>query len=168
MNWLEHPSRRRKLSLLQDLLRRATALEAKYVIKIISGDLRIGLRESLVEEAIAKAFEEKVQRRSTSQHAAGRHRRYAAAGGGAQTRSGADAALPSYRLHAGQPGAGRGRSAFFTLSAPQVEENMTGFARRRILAAKKIRACGSSPGRWMRSAILFLSCRRRCGPFLTR
>src|SRR5260221_6578155 len=49
----------RKLSLLQDLLRRATALEAKYVIKIISGDLRIGLRESLVEEAIAKAFDEK-------------------------------------------------------------------------------------------------------------
>jgi DNA ligase 1 len=48
-----------KLSLLQELLRRATALEAKYVIKIISGDLRIGLRESLVEEAIAKAFEEK-------------------------------------------------------------------------------------------------------------
>jgi DNA ligase 1 len=48
-----------KLSLLQGLLRRATALEAKYVIKIISGDLRIGLRESLVEEAIAKAFDEK-------------------------------------------------------------------------------------------------------------
>jgi DNA ligase-1 len=51
----------RKLSLLQDLLGRATALEAKYVIKIISGDLRIGLRESLVEEAIAKAFEENVK-----------------------------------------------------------------------------------------------------------
>src|SRR5260221_625440 len=48
-----------KLRLLQDLLRRATALEAKYIIKIISGDLRIGLRESLVEEAIAKAFDEK-------------------------------------------------------------------------------------------------------------
>jgi ATP-dependent DNA ligase I len=48
-----------KLSLLQGLLRRATALEAKYVIKIIGGDLRIGLRESLVEEAIAKAFDEK-------------------------------------------------------------------------------------------------------------
>ncbi|HEU4416383.1 MAG TPA: DNA ligase, partial [Candidatus Angelobacter sp.] len=45
---------------LQDLLLRATALEAKYIIKIISGDLRIGLRESLVEEAIAKAFDEKV------------------------------------------------------------------------------------------------------------
>ena len=49
----------RKLGLLQDLLRRATAIEAKYIIKIISGDLRIGLRESLVEEAIAKAFDEK-------------------------------------------------------------------------------------------------------------
>src|SRR5258707_2127112 len=51
----------RKLTLLQDLLRRATALEAKYVVKIISGDLRIGLRESLVEEAIAKAFDENVK-----------------------------------------------------------------------------------------------------------
>src|ERR1041385_26587 len=48
-----------KLHLLEDLLRRASAAEAKYIIKIISGDLRIGLRESLVEEAIAKAFEEK-------------------------------------------------------------------------------------------------------------
>ncbi|HZU30808.1 MAG TPA: hypothetical protein VFB79_06810, partial [Candidatus Angelobacter sp.] len=47
-----------KLKLLQDLLSRATAIEAKYVIKIISGDLRIGLRESLVEEAIAKAFDQ--------------------------------------------------------------------------------------------------------------
>jgi len=48
-----------KLHLLQDLLRRATAAEAKYIVKIIGGDLRIGLRESLVEEAIAKAFAEK-------------------------------------------------------------------------------------------------------------
>lgn len=48
-----------RLQLLEKLLRRATALEAKYIVKIISGDLRIGLRESLVEEAIAKAFEEK-------------------------------------------------------------------------------------------------------------
>ncbi len=59
MNWRAPLSAAYKLSLLQKLLRRATALESKYVIKIISGDLRIGLRESLVEEAIAKAFEEK-------------------------------------------------------------------------------------------------------------
>jgi DNA ligase 1 len=43
--------------LLRELLRRAVPLEAKYIVKIISGDLRIGLKESLVEEAIAKAFE---------------------------------------------------------------------------------------------------------------
>ena len=48
-----------KLHLLQGLLRRATAREAKYIVKIIGGDLRIGLRESLVEEAIARAFAEK-------------------------------------------------------------------------------------------------------------
>lgn len=46
-----------KLAILKDLLRRATALEAKYMVKIISGDLRIGLRESLVEEAIGKAYD---------------------------------------------------------------------------------------------------------------
>src|SRR5713101_1384505 len=43
--------------LLRQLLERATPLEAKYILKIISGDLRIGLKESLVEEAIARAFE---------------------------------------------------------------------------------------------------------------
>lgn len=42
--------------LLQSLLARATPLEAKYLVKIITGDLRIGLKESLVEEAIAKAY----------------------------------------------------------------------------------------------------------------
>src|SRR6266478_673600 len=46
-----------KASLLRSLLERATPLEAKYIVKIISGDLRIGLKESLVEEAIAQAFE---------------------------------------------------------------------------------------------------------------
>jgi DNA ligase-1 len=45
-----------KGALLRDLLSRATPLEAKYIIKIITGDLRIGLKESLVEEAIAKAY----------------------------------------------------------------------------------------------------------------
>ena len=46
-----------KGQLLRELLAQATPLEAKYVVKIISGDLRIGLKESLVEEAISKAFE---------------------------------------------------------------------------------------------------------------
>jgi DNA ligase-1 len=47
-----------KADLLRSLFDRATALEAMYLIKIITGDLRIGLRESLVEEAIAKAYDE--------------------------------------------------------------------------------------------------------------
>jgi len=40
----------------QELLSQVTPLEAKYIIKIMTGDLRIGLKESLVEEAIAKAY----------------------------------------------------------------------------------------------------------------
>jgi DNA ligase 1 len=46
-----------KAILLRQLLERATLLEAKYIVKIIGGDLRIGLKESLVEEAMARAFE---------------------------------------------------------------------------------------------------------------
>jgi ATP-dependent DNA ligase len=46
-----------KAALLRDLLSRLSPLESKYIVKIISGDLRIGLKESLVEEAIARAFE---------------------------------------------------------------------------------------------------------------
>lgn len=45
-----------KTVLVRDLLTRATPLEAKYIVKIMTGDLRIGLKESLVEEAIARAF----------------------------------------------------------------------------------------------------------------
>jgi DNA ligase-1 len=41
---------------LRGLFAHASALEAKYIIKIITGDLRVGLKESLVEEAIAKAY----------------------------------------------------------------------------------------------------------------
>jgi DNA ligase-1 len=45
-----------KAALLRWLLEQATPLEAKYLIKIITGELRIGLKESLVEQAIASAF----------------------------------------------------------------------------------------------------------------
>jgi DNA ligase 1 len=45
-----------KAAMVRDLISRATPLEAKYIIKIITGDLRIGLKESLVEEAIARAY----------------------------------------------------------------------------------------------------------------
>jgi DNA ligase-1 len=45
-----------KKALLQERLARLDALAAKYLIKIITGDLRIGLKEGLVEQAIAEAF----------------------------------------------------------------------------------------------------------------
>ena len=43
--------------LLMRALQRCTALEGKYLVKILTGDLRIGLKEGLVEEAIALAFQ---------------------------------------------------------------------------------------------------------------
>jgi ATP-dependent DNA ligase I len=41
---------------LRALLARADADEARYLVKIVSGETRIGLREGLLEEAIARAF----------------------------------------------------------------------------------------------------------------
>jgi DNA ligase 1 len=45
-----------KAKLLQERFSILSAREGEYVVKILTGDLRIGLREGLVEEAIAKAF----------------------------------------------------------------------------------------------------------------
>ncbi len=45
-----------KGALIRKLLSEVTPLEAKYIIKILTGDLRIGLKESLVEDAIARAY----------------------------------------------------------------------------------------------------------------
>jgi DNA ligase-1 len=46
-----------RAKLLQDRFSILSAREGQYVVKILTGDLRIGLREGLVEEAIAKAFD---------------------------------------------------------------------------------------------------------------
>jgi DNA ligase-1 len=45
-----------KQHITQSLLEKAAPLEAKYVIKIILGDMRTGIQVSLVEEAIAAAY----------------------------------------------------------------------------------------------------------------
>jgi DNA ligase-1 len=45
-----------KAELLRNRFSKLSAREGQYVVKILTGDLRIGLREGLVEEAIAKAF----------------------------------------------------------------------------------------------------------------
>ncbi len=44
-----------RAALVEGLLRRASALEAKYLLKLMLGDMRIGVKQSLVEEAIAAA-----------------------------------------------------------------------------------------------------------------
>ncbi|HEY7971234.1 MAG TPA: hypothetical protein VID95_14650, partial [Candidatus Limnocylindrales bacterium] len=46
-----------KSGIFRELLARADPLTAKYLVKVLSGELRIGLREGLVEAAIAKAFD---------------------------------------------------------------------------------------------------------------
>ncbi|MFN2597494.1 MAG: ATP-dependent DNA ligase [Pyrinomonadaceae bacterium] len=46
-----------KREVLVEALRRATPPEAKYLVKLLIGDLRIGLQEGLVEDAVARAFE---------------------------------------------------------------------------------------------------------------
>lgn len=42
-----------RAALVEGLLRRTNALEAKYLLKLMLGDMRIGVKQSLVEEAIA-------------------------------------------------------------------------------------------------------------------
>ena len=46
-----------KAKLLRERFSILSAREGEYVVKILTGDLRIGLREGLVEEAIARAFD---------------------------------------------------------------------------------------------------------------
>jgi DNA ligase 1 len=46
-----------KAELLEKGFSTLSAKQGEYVVKILTGDLRIGLREGLVEEAIAKAFD---------------------------------------------------------------------------------------------------------------
>ena len=46
-----------KFPIFKAALEQCTTIEAKYLVKIVTGDLRIGLKEGLVEEAIAEAFD---------------------------------------------------------------------------------------------------------------
>ena len=49
-------SQERKLSLVSELLISANSVEAKYITRTIMNDLRIGVAEGIVRDAIAKAF----------------------------------------------------------------------------------------------------------------
>lgn len=54
-------SNNEKKNILKGLLIRCTPIEAKYLIKIITNEMRIGSYEGLVEIAIAKAFDKSVE-----------------------------------------------------------------------------------------------------------
>jgi DNA ligase-1 len=53
---------KRKTELVIELLKMATPLEAKYIVKLLAGDLRIGLKEGAVEDAIARLFQTNVSK----------------------------------------------------------------------------------------------------------
>ena len=53
----EAGSAQQRTGVLASLLERATAAESRYVAKVLQRDLRIGLREGLLEEAVAEAFD---------------------------------------------------------------------------------------------------------------
>ncbi len=50
-------SRTKKERLLTTLLSQATPVEAKYLVKIFTAEMRTGLHEGLMEQAVAKAFD---------------------------------------------------------------------------------------------------------------
>lgn len=45
----------RKAAVIETLLRRSDPLTAKYILKIVTGELRTGLKESMVEDALARS-----------------------------------------------------------------------------------------------------------------
>ncbi len=50
-------SREKKERVIEALLSQASALEAKYIIKIFIGEMRTGFHEGLMEQAVSKAFQ---------------------------------------------------------------------------------------------------------------
>lgn len=50
-------SKEKKERLLTTLLSQASPIEAKYIVKVLTGEMRTGLHEGLMEQAVAKAFD---------------------------------------------------------------------------------------------------------------
>jgi len=52
-----HGSREKKERLIEALLSQASAVEAKYLVKIFIGEMRTGFHEGLMEQAVSKTFQ---------------------------------------------------------------------------------------------------------------
>ncbi|MGE5532796.1 MAG: ATP-dependent DNA ligase [Bacillota bacterium] len=55
-------SRTKKERLINTLMSQATPVEAKYLVKIFTGEMRTGLHEGLMEQAVARAFDVSLQK----------------------------------------------------------------------------------------------------------
>ena len=87
---------KRRLDLCERILSACIdPLEATYVIKIMTGDLRIGLREGLVHDAVASAFEQTPERIRRAVMVAGDV--------GAVARAAKHGELDTLRMHLGSP-----------------------------------------------------------------
>lgn len=78
-----------KIDLLVQVLRKLTPVEAKYFVKILTGELRIGLNEGLLEDALARAYQRplsEIQRANMLTGDIGETLRLAAGGNLSQTR----------------------------------------------------------------------------------
>ena len=51
-----------KERLITTLFSQATPVEAKYLVKIFTGEMRTGLHEGLMEQAVAQAFDVPLQK----------------------------------------------------------------------------------------------------------
>ena len=64
-------SRERKERLVETLLGEATSLEAKYIVKILIGEMRTGFHEGLMEMTVSKAFDISLETVQTASMLAG-------------------------------------------------------------------------------------------------
>jgi len=98
-----------KRNALVDLFRKVDAQGARYIVKILTGELRIGLQEGLVESAIAKAFGQSPCS-PPGEHVHWRHRCHRAAREKRCARERQDGAVSSVRIHARAAGGGSSRN----------------------------------------------------------
>ena len=91
------------------LLARSDPLTAKYIVKVLGGELRIGLREGLLEAAIAKAFDRPLDDVKWAGHAHRRRRAARRPGPRRPPRRRRADPVPPAQVHARLAGRGRRR-----------------------------------------------------------
>ena len=99
----------RKADLLAGLLARADPKTARGIVRVLSGELRIGLREGLVEAALAKAFDRPLDAVKRAGMLTGDIGAHGASRSRGPPRGRRARAVPPAEVHARVAGRGRGR-----------------------------------------------------------